>query len=162
VKRRVTILGAISLTLLLATALQAQEGNTRTDRPAAAPPTGTREVGSGRPPVPAPDPRPQSGVTRLAPRSPAPPPVLTGVRAITLAEGEARLLIDGVERVVRPGDSVGADVVKSIAPGRMVLGRRAGTASEATVIVTFDARGEGHPLVLWSNNPAPHAPPQVP
>lgn len=161
-KRRVTILGATSLTLLLATALPAQEANNRTERQAAAPPAGTREVGSGRPPVPAPDPRPLRGVTRLAPRSPAPAPVLTGVRALTMAEGEARLLIDGVERVVRPGDSVGADVVKSIAPGRLVMSRLAGTASEATVIVTFDARGEGHPLVLWSNNPAPHAPPQVP
>lgn len=160
-KRDVTILGATSLALLLAGALAGQEKNRRTDQQSVDPPAGTREIGSGRPSVPPPDPRPQPGVTRLAPRSPAPVPVLTGVRAITLAEGEARLLIDGAERVVRPGDSVGADVVKSIAPGRMVLGRPAGTAREALVIVTFDVHGDGHPLVLWSNDPAPHVPPEV-
>jgi hypothetical protein len=63
------------------------------------------------------DPRPLPGVARLPQRSPAAAPVLTGIRAVTLTEGEARLLIDGAERVVRPGDSVGADLVTACEPG---------------------------------------------
>jgi hypothetical protein len=71
---------------------------------------------------------------------------LKGVRALSIRDGEARLLIDGAERLVRPGDAIGTDVVTAVAPERITLvrGARASAPSgEATVVVSFDAQGRG-------------------
>jgi hypothetical protein len=95
------------------------------------------------------------------PQTKAAPPA-PNLRALATAEGEAHLIVDGAPRTVRPGDQVGSDVVKSISPGRMVLVRPASrTRSEALVIVTFDAKGLGQSVVLWTKDPATRTPPEV-
>jgi hypothetical protein len=71
---------------------------------------------------------------------------LKGVRALWVRDGEARLVVGGVERTLRPGDAIGADVVTGVAPERITLvrGASAGAPSgEATVVVSFDAQGRG-------------------
>jgi hypothetical protein len=87
--------------------------------------------------------------------------VLAGVRALALAEGEARLVVNGVERTVREGDVLRGDLVKSVAPGRMVLLRAAGD-EERLVIVTFDARGEGRERAILARDPSAAEPPEAP
>ncbi len=115
------------------------------------------------PEAPPPDMVPKP-LTEPAPkRRPALLPVLEGVRALATAEGEARLIVDGVEQVVRPGSAMGNAVVKSVAPGRLVLARPDpdGKTGETLVIVTFDAKGEGRTRTLWSRDPRSSLPPEV-
>jgi hypothetical protein len=65
-------------------------------------------------------------------------------RAVSLAEGEGTLEIDGVSQLVRAGTRLGRDTVKAVGPGRIVLerapapGERGGVA---LLIVTFDGKG---------------------
>lgn len=98
----------------------------------------------------------------------APPPraakaAASAYVAASLAEGEARLLVAGVEHIVRPGSILGQDVVKSVAPGRIVLTRpaRPEAGGEALVIVTFDAQGKGRETVVWTKDPTARPPKEV-
>lgn len=81
------------------------------------------------------------------------------LRALSVAEGEATLEIDGAREVVRPGSQVGGDTVKSVAPGRVVLERPAKPGhpgGTALVIVTFDEAGRATTRVFDD------APPEAP
>jgi hypothetical protein len=82
------------------------------------------------------------------------------LRAVSLAEGAATLEIDGVRQVVRPGERIGGDTVRSVAPGRIVLERKGTpTQGSALVLVTFDESGRGRTRVFWTADPtsAPQA-----
>ena len=88
---------------------------------------------------------------------------LEGVRALEIRDGQARLLVGGVEQVVSPGAVIGTDTVKSITPGRVVLRRAAAEAGggEAIVIVQFDAQGRTVVQVIATKDPTAHAPAEV-
>jgi hypothetical protein len=65
-------------------------------------------------------------VARRVPRSAAAVDdlrLLGDIKVLGMAEGEARLRVDGVEQSIRPGMLLKTDVVKSISPQRMVLVR---------------------------------------
>jgi len=87
--------------------------------------------------------------------------VLKGIRALDLKPGEARVIVDGSERVLHVGDAIGGDVVKSIEPGRIVLVRspKPGDAEgEALVWVDFDPNGASLVRVMLLEDPTPKAP----
>jgi hypothetical protein len=87
---------------------------------------------------------------------------LEGVRALSVRDGEARLVIGGVERTIRPGDAIGADVVTGVAPERITLVRGASPSApsgEATVVVAFDAQGRGRVRVYSLKHPSRPATP---
>ena len=84
------------------------------------------------------------------------------LRALSTAEGEASLEIDGVRETVRPGSRLGRDTVKSVSPGRLVLERpAAGKEPASLVIVTFDAAGRAKEQVFWTSDPTAPAAPEV-
>ena len=86
----------------------------------------------------------------------------SSLRAVSVAEGEATLEIDGAREVVRPGSRVGGDTVKSVEPGRIVLERPAKPGEPggpALVIVTFDEAGRAKTRV-FSTDRSRHAPPR--
>jgi hypothetical protein len=80
------------------------------------------------------------------------------VRVLSVRSGEARLALATGERVVRVGDRVGTDVVRSIEPGRIVLIRPG--PPEATVVVSFDGPGPGRIRVLSMSLSDPGAAPR--
>ena len=87
--------------------------------------------------------------------------LLSGVRALQIDDTQARLLIQGVERVVKVGDRIGADIVKSIAPGRVVLTRptaASGVDGESLVILRFDPQGRTQVLVVSSRDTTSRTP----
>lgn len=87
-----------------------------------------------------------------------------GARAVQLKEGEARLIVGDAPLHLRPGTPVGSDVVKSIGTDRIVLLRgvtASNPAGSATVVVTFDARGQGRVRVYWLSDPAAAVPREV-
>ena len=87
---------------------------------------------------------------------------LKGIRALSVGDGEARLVIGGVERRIRPGDAIGTDVVTGIAPERITLVRSAAATApsgEATVVVSFDAQGLGRVRVYSLKGPGGPAAP---
>ena len=88
---------------------------------------------------------------------------LAGVKALEIADGRARLLLGGAERVVTPGTVIGTDTVKSITPGRIVLQRAApdGEGGNAIVLVTFDEQGRTRMMVIASKDPTTRAPAAV-
>jgi hypothetical protein len=84
------------------------------------------------------------------------------LRAISFGEGEATVDVGGRTEVLRPGSRLGADVVKSVSPGRLVLLRPEevdGERHEALVLVTFDATGTAKTQVFWTHD---HSAPQAP
>ncbi len=89
---------------------------------------------------------------------------LRGAQALAMKEGEARVRLAEGERTVRPGDTIGVDVVKSINPGQVVLVRgRTATDPEgsATVVVKFDEQGRSQVRVYYLKDPAPVVAPGV-
>ncbi len=79
----------------------------------------------------------------------------SSLRALSTAEGEASLEVDGVREIVRPGSRLGRDTVKSVSPGRLVLERPAAAKSPAAlVIVTFDETGRAREQVFWTADPS--------
>lgn len=97
---------------------------------------------------------------RPAPADAAP----LALRALSVAEGEATIEIDGAREVVRPGSLVGGDTVKSVAPGRIVLERPARPGrpgGKALVIVTFDAEGRAKRRVFDIDDPETLRPAEV-
>jgi len=84
------------------------------------------------------------------------------MRALSLREGEGRLMVGGRERTLRPGGVLGKDVVKSISPGRMVLNRPAAAGRPAAlVVVDFDEAGRGRTRVYYGPEAAPTPLPEV-
>lgn len=92
------------------------------------------------------------GPGRKAPRDSADAGSLKGIRAVSIASGEARVIVGGGERRLRPGDALGSDVVREIGDGRIVLKRAEAGGAEALVIVSFDAQGGSRVLVLSSRD----------
>ena len=94
--------------------------------------------------------------------SPAGPAL--SLRAVSLAEGEATVELDGRRQVVRPGLRLGDDTVKSVSEERLVLARpsRPGEGrGDILVVVTFDAEGNGRTRVFWAVDPETPASPEV-
>jgi hypothetical protein len=72
-----------------------------------------------------------------------------------MEEGEARLMVGDAEQVVRPGSVIDVGVVKSVAPGRLVLWRAASAEDkrgEALLIVTFGPDGEARVRTIWKDD----------
>ena len=69
-------------------------------------------------------------------------------RALSLSEGEGRLLVDGAAREVKAGDALGAYVVKAVGPGRVVLEDASGLA-----IITFDRGGAARVRLVLTADP---------
>jgi hypothetical protein len=87
---------------------------------------------------------------------------LSSVRALSTAEGEASLEIDGVRETVRPGSRLGRGTVRSVSPGRLVLERPAdGQEPASLVVVTFDEAGRAKERVFWKSDPTLPAAPEV-
>jgi hypothetical protein len=119
---------------------------------------GTAPV-SGAPPVVEPPKETPSARATAAPasRSGRAGPKRSRLIAVSFADREATLEVDGVREVVRAGSRLGEDMVRSVSPGRIVL-ERAATPGEpggpALVLVTFDETGRGRTQVFWSVDPA--------
>ena len=116
------------------------------------------------PPAPAPDLTPKAAaVPRVASsgRDSGDASGLKGVQAVSIKEGEARLRLAAGERTVRPGDTIGPDLVKTVTPGQIVLLRTASAENRegtGTVVVRFDAAGHGRVRVYYekdTSNPPP-------
>ena len=89
---------------------------------------------------------------------------LPQLRSRWTRDGQAALVVDGMEQTVRAGSWIGAMEVKSLAPGRMVLKKPAAPGDpggEALVIVTFDASGTSRAVTLYTKDPRPAAAPEV-
>ncbi len=118
---------------------------------------GTEPVPGAPPPVePSLEKKPARG-TLATGGPPAPKAGPPSLRRVAVAEGEATLEVDGVREVVRPGERLGGDTVKSVSAERIVLERpaKAGEAGgPALVIVTFDEAGRGRERVFWATDPA--------
>ena len=154
---RIRDLAGAALCVAVAASSLAQE----TPPPADEAPAARGEVVELKPEVPEPDRGPKAATGQRAK-----PKTATGsaggLRAVSISEGGARLLVGGSERVVRPGDLIGTDLVKSIAPGRLVLERPAkGRGGKGLVIVTFDPQGRGSSLVVWAEDPTERRPREV-
>ena len=96
--------------------------------------------------------------------APSPTSALPQLRAHWTRDGQAALVVDGMEQTVRAGSWIGAMEVKSLAPGRMVLKKPAAPgdpSGEALVIVTFDASGKSRAVTLYTKDPRPAAGPEV-
>jgi hypothetical protein len=126
--------------------------------------------GSGVEPVPgAPPPvevslesRPAAATLGPAPPSPTSGAGGSSLRAVSTAEGEATLEIDGVSEVVRPGSRLGRDTVKAVGPGRVVLERPAAPGEPGSlVIVTFDGTGRAKTRTFWTTDPTAPTSPEV-
>jgi hypothetical protein len=149
------------------------------EAPQANAPAGRRQEGSSRsapvqgqagiaPVAGAPSPAPpgplpsQPVAVRIAPpaRAAAPAPAF---RALALAEGEGTLEIDGAPRTVKPGERLGRDTVRSIAPGQLVLERAASAAGAppVLVIVTFDDSGRAHTRTIHTRDETAPVAPEV-
>ena len=159
-KARILLTGAL---VVWAAAIVLPQGSDDERKPAAPPAPGLTSLDP--PPLPV-------DRTPKRVRIPGPPPSmqgdpaeagdLEGVQALSIGEGEARLRLAGGERTVRPGVAIGADVVKSIIPGQMVLTRnRSGGEGIATVVVKFDEQGRGRVRVLYLTDPVPVVAPEV-
>ena len=148
------------------------------ETPQASAPAGRRQEGSARS-------APAQGSAGLAPvtgaPSPAPPgplsshPVAVRVdpparaatrpvgpfRVLALGEGVGSLEVDGAARTVKPGERLGRDTVRSIAPSQLVLERAASSTDSAPVlvIVTLDENGRPHTRTFHTRDEtAPVAP----
>jgi hypothetical protein len=84
--------------------------------------------------------------------------LLRSMTARSVVEGEARVVLADVERVVRPGDLLGGDTVRSVAEGLIVLDRPAAAGQAggpATVVVRFEADGRARVRVYHEQDPTP-------
>ena len=123
-------------------------------------------VSAERPQAPRPDTAPRTVAVPAeparGPRDSADAGLLKGARALALRSGEARLVVSGVERVVRPGDLIGTDTVKTITPERLVLVRADAAAPSASlVVVSFDAQGRARIRVYAASDTTVRALPEV-
>lgn len=107
---------------------------------------------------------PKAPTRPAAPADVAPRTLLATMRAVSLAEGEARVVLAEGERVLRPGDRLGADTVRAVSDGVIVLDRPAVTGKPggaATVVVRFDANGQARVRILYEQDPTPPQAPRV-
>jgi hypothetical protein len=85
--------------------------------------------------------------------------------AVSFAENEATLQVNGARKVVRLGSRLGDDTVRSVVPGRIVLERPAAAGAQggpaALVIVTFDESGRSREQVFWTVDPTRPVAPEV-
>ena len=138
------------------------------------PPPDEREILVGMPARTAPPASAQAGAAPKAggpaasaansPATAAPRPLLASMRAVKVAEGEARVTVAEAERVLRPGDLLGGDTVRTVSDGVIVLDRPAvpgRPGGAATVVVRFDAGGEARVRVLYEQDPTPLVAPRV-
>ena len=119
---------------------------------------------AGAPPAVAPslETRAVAGTLGISPSASKAGAALSSLRALSTAEGEASLELDGVRETVRAGSRLGRDTVKSVSPGRLVLERPpAAKQPAALVIVTFDETGRAKERVFWTSDPTVPAAPQV-
>jgi hypothetical protein len=68
-----------------------------------------------------------------------------GLRAMSVADGEARIQTKDGVRTLRAGDLLGRDVVHAIDTGVLVLERKAAPGAkggDARVVIRFDAQGK--------------------
>jgi hypothetical protein len=124
------------------------------------------EVKVVRPSVPPPDASPRIGLVDGKGPSQgdsASAAGLKGIRAIATRPGEATVIVGGSPRVLRVGDAIGNDTVRSIDVGRIALSRSAGpeAAGEATVVITFDAQGRGRVRLFSVHDATARVPPAV-
>jgi len=83
---------------------------------------------------------------------------LRGARALAMKRGEARLLLAGGERLLRPGDVVGWDTVVSVEPGCIKLERSAAAPTGAAeVVLRVDGEGRTRLRVYLLEDPTPAA-----
>jgi hypothetical protein len=82
--------------------------------------------------------------------------LLQTLRAVRLKDGEAQVLVEGVPRTLRPGDTIGTDVVRRIDDTRLVLARpqsRGGKGGEATLTVSFGPSGTPRVRIYTMQDP---------
>src|SRR5262245_13302688 len=94
----------------------------------------------------------------------ATPELVATMQAVSVKDGEAHVRLPEGERTLRAGDRLGADRVRSVADGLIVLDRPAApgkAGGAATVIVRFDAAGQPRVRVLYESNPTPAQVPEV-
>ncbi len=98
---------------------------------------------SPQPPVSQPGPV-RARVADGARTAAAPGGELSGLRAVTLREGEAVVSLAGVTRSVRPGDALGSTTVKSVGSDRIVLVRNppSGAGAPTFVVIRFGPGGQ--------------------
>jgi hypothetical protein len=104
-------------------------------------------------------------VTRSAVRKPSPETAsLLRIKAIAVGNKEARVLVDGIARILRVGDSLGTDTVKDIGENLLVLVRAesAGRANgDGSIVVRFDALGQPEVRAYWTRDSTARVPPEV-
>lgn len=112
--------------------------------------------------LPSPPPSDRSVHPSLGSRRPGPTDTpyagrLKGWTALALKEGEGRLVIDGVARQVKRGQTVEGYVVKAVGPGRVVLEGAASGPGGATgpvlAVITFDAQGRSRVRLVFESDP---------
>jgi hypothetical protein len=154
-------IGALVLTQVLGEGPALGDERPRTSSQVQAPAqggSGGTEPVPGAPPAvePSLERKPARGI--LAAGEPAGPKgASSSIRRVALADGEATLEVDGVREVLRPGERLGGDTVKSVSAERIVLERPARPGEPggpALVIVTFDEAGRAKTRVLWTADPA--------
>jgi hypothetical protein len=127
-------------------------GTALAQSPSPSPPSGeAANVGWKQPPAAAPSlpsgpvgARPDTA-TRV---DPAKASRYLALRALSTADGEARIQTGDGERTLRPGDLLGGDVVRAVDTGILVLDRKAAPGAaggDARVVIRFD--GQGRPTV---------------
>lgn len=131
------------------------------------PPPGLPGAGGGQgvaiapPPLPSPQTDvknvPASGSLPDPSRSSANAGVLRGAQLVSIRDGEVTLVLDGANRTLRVGSTIGGDIVRRIDSDRLVLGRPEGSR-EGLVIVTFDAQRHARVRVYATTDPNPAAP----
>jgi hypothetical protein len=126
---------------------------------------GVEPVAGAPPPVPPSlETKPAAATVGPGPRLPENEAARSSLRAVSMAEGEATLEVEGVREVVRPGSRLGRDTVKSVAPGRLVMERAAAPGEKggpSLVIVTFDETGRPKTQVFWTTDPTAPVAPEV-
>jgi hypothetical protein len=163
---------ALGLVGALAGVAGAEEPGPPRERPKTATEVSTRVEGGGGleavrgapPPL-----APPAGRTRVEARVDPPAgntrtaPGLVGLKAVSMAEGEATLEVEGERQTVRAGDRLLQAIVKSVAPGRLVLERMSGATAtgKELLVVTFDEEGRARTRVLWTVDPTAPVAPEV-
>jgi hypothetical protein len=79
---------------------------------------------------------------------------IKGARLLSSVHGEARVLLREGERVLRPGDVLGTDTVRSVEPGQVVLERSASAGTgETLVVLAVDGQGRTRFRVYFTKGP---------
>jgi hypothetical protein len=160
----------LAFPLALAPVCSAQDAGRETERPAA------NETVIARPPDAKAGPAPRLAIPSAPPPEAAPwlasapargrsrdrdsagEAAFQGLVAREVKAGQARVAWNGGDRIVRPGDVLGTDRVRSIEPGRIVLERGSSAGSGDLVVLRLDALGHARVRVYSVADPAVPAP----